>query len=153
MHNIHSHYDYYESGEKFWGEFSQEIPSLCKSGFGGLMFRYLQCVRRKSDLSVAEFRQLWKQYQPMVLELAERLGAAGVEFHTTLSVDANVRMAMQRGTMEPFDAIVEVSIANPAAFGAQLGEPKVLAKLEALQQFQEENFDISRSCFFFASSE
>jgi hypothetical protein len=71
------------------------------------MIKYVQCLRRHPDLSPADFRQHWEEYKGLWQELADHLMAIRVSFSTTLAIDANEQIAIQRGTAEPFDGLVE----------------------------------------------
>jgi len=88
------------------------------------MIKFIQCVRKKPEISIQEFRRFWKIYQAKATELAKEMNVAGLTFCTTLNVEENLQVMLTRGTSEPFDGVVEFRIVNaPQTIEALSREP------------------------------
>ena len=73
------------------------------------MIKLVYCVRRREDISEAEFFRYWKEeHGPLVRSVAAELRARRyVQSHTTAS-GVNAGLSEGRGLGEPFDGITEV---------------------------------------------
>lgn len=117
------------------------------------MIKFIQCVRKKPETSIQDFRRSWKTYQAKATELAKAMNAAGLTFCTTLNVEENLQVMLTRGTSEPFDGVAEFRISNaPRTIEALSREPGK-GLMEDFQSFQTEFVDLENSCFFFAAEE
>lgn len=114
------------------------------------MIKYVQCVRRRPGMEVAEFRAHWEDYLRMARSFAGDLPLVRVSESTALLVEANVRIMQGRGTSEPFDAMLELWLETAGSLEAALGRPEVQEKLGRLQEKQEVFMDLEASVFFFA---
>ena len=83
------------------------------------MIKFVQCMRRHPDLSPAEFRQQWEDYKPTWEAFAAMMSAVRVSFSTTLAIEANEQLSLNRGTEEPYDGVVE-SMAGAASLEVAL---------------------------------
>jgi len=115
--------------------------------------RFIQCVRKKPDISIQEFRLQWKAYQAKATELAKAVNAVGLTFSTTLAVDENLQVMLVRGTAESYDGVVEFRIANAPRMIEMLGDEPVKTIWLKLRTMQTEFMDLESSSFFFASEE
>ena len=113
----------------------------------------MQCLRRHPDLSPADFRRYWEEYKVLWHSLAEQVGALRVSFSTTLAVEANDRIVLERGTEDPYDGLVETWAHDAHDLEARLSS-------EALQELQREIFskqheflDLGRCSFFFCADD
>ena len=117
------------------------------------MIKYLQCVRRKPEMSIQEFRKHWDAYKNLVQSVAEKAGAVGFTMKTTLAVGQNEEVALTRGTREPYDGVVEFTLERgPAALQA-LEQPDAREHVSAMQAAQSEFVDLANSTFFFVSED
>jgi ABC-type uncharacterized transport system ATPase component len=117
------------------------------------MIKFIQCVRKKPEASIQDFRHSWKAYQAKATELARAMNAAGLTFCTTLAVEENLQVMLTRGTSEPYDGVAEFRIANaPRTIEALSREPG-RSLMEDLQALQTKFFDLENSAFFFAAEE
>jgi ABC-type uncharacterized transport system ATPase component len=117
------------------------------------MIKFIQCVRKKPEISIQDFRRSWKTYQAKATELARAMNAAGLTFCTTLNVEENLQVMLTRGTSEPFDGVAEFRISNaPRTIEALSREPGK-SLMEELQRSQTEFIDLENSHFFFAAEE
>jgi hypothetical protein len=120
---------------------------------GEPMIKFIQCVRKKPEISIQEFRRFWGLYQAKATELARAVNAVGLSFSTALAVDENLQVMLSRGTSEPFDGLAEMSISNAPRMLEKLGEAPARAVWEEFKQLQAEFVDLEESSFFFASEE
>jgi hypothetical protein len=117
------------------------------------MITFIQCVKRRPELSIQQFRESGRAYGVQAEALARLTGAVGLSMNTTLAVEPNVQVRLQRGTSEPFDGLLKLSWPNAAGMKAQLEKPDVVEALEAFRGLQEAFIDLERSSFFFGSEE
>lgn len=73
------------------------------------MIRFINCVKRRDDVDIGEFRRYWRDPRFEVLQgrLARALGACRYQRSLTLVVEANESIRAQRGLAEPFDGTIE----------------------------------------------
>ena len=70
------------------------------------MITYIQCVKSKAELSIQEFRDQWEKSGRLAEALADKSGAVGLFMNTTLQVEENLEIRLNRGTSEPFDGVL-----------------------------------------------
>ena len=117
------------------------------------MIKFMQCVRRRPEISIQEFRDHWEAYRNLVQVVAEKAGAVRITTSTTLAVAQNMDLVIGRGTREPYDGIVELSIERgPDALDA-LERPEAREHVAAMQQAQSEFMDLPNCTFFFLSED
>ncbi|HFD81652.1 MAG TPA: hypothetical protein ENK05_14865 [Gammaproteobacteria bacterium] len=115
------------------------------------MIRYINCIRKRADISAGEFREYWLSAE--YGELLERVaGFYQAERHfrsLTLQVEMGERLISERGLAEPFDGTVEFYWTSASRL-ASLYETEDAKKLaEQLGKYQSEFIDLSRSTAFF----
>jgi hypothetical protein len=118
------------------------------------LLKWVQCVRRRPELTVVEFRRHWQRYGEEIVALAAEIGAVRVEVSASLAVGANVELQLSRGSAAPFDGLAEIHFSGSAPeFFETLLQPETRGRVERLQDLQEEFVDVPRSCFFLASQD
>lgn len=118
------------------------------------MLKWVQCVRRRPELTVVEFRRKWLEYSEEIVSLGAELGAVRVEVSAALVVDANAEWQLRRGSAAPFDGLAEIHFSGSAPeFLAVLDQPGPMEHAERLLRLQEDFVDIPHSCFFLASQD
>lgn len=117
------------------------------------MIKHVQCLRRHPDLTPAEFRHHWGEYQLLWRALAEQLRAVRVTFSTTLEVEANQQIVVLRGTQEPFDALVETWLHDALELGERFASPTAAEPRRAVFAKQHQFLDLGRCSFFFAADD
>ncbi|MEE4271834.1 MAG: hypothetical protein V2I67_09170 [Thermoanaerobaculales bacterium] len=117
------------------------------------MITFIQCVRKKPDVSIQDFRRSWKTYQVKATELAKAVNAVGLTFSTILAVDENLQVMLFRGTSQPYDGLVELRVANAPRMMEKLEQEPAKSIWQELQALQKEFIDLERSSFFFAAQE
>lgn len=116
------------------------------------MVRFISCLRRREDISESEFRQYWDsdQFADLVTRMARTVGAEHYQFSRTLVVEANEYVRRMRGGADPFDGVVEYWFSGRFAGLDELLEiPSARETFAAMNDFQSQFVDISRSCGFF----
>ena len=117
------------------------------------MIKFVQCVKKKPEMTVADFRGHWREYREKIRALAEVIGAFKCAESTTLTVEQNLEIMAARGTAEPYDAVLEIWLENARAADERLGTPEAQKLLSDLQSFQESSVDLASSAFFFTSED
>ena len=117
------------------------------------MIKFMQCIRRKPQLSAAEFRRYWDRYKEVWVELGRLSKATRMATSLGLEIDHNTTVQLARGTREPFDGVLEVWWASGEHVNQCLQDPVLKDKLVSMRQLQEEFIDLASSSFFFASEE
>ena len=117
------------------------------------MVKFVQCIRKKPELSVQEFRRFWKTYQTRATELASAINAVGLTFSTTLNVEENLQVILIRGTSEPYDGLVEFRVSNAPRMMESLRSDANKRIWEEFKKLQTEFIDFENSAFFFAAEE
>ena len=117
------------------------------------MIKFIQCIRRKPDMSIQEFRHHWIAYQKAATELARAVGAAGLTFSTTLAVEENLQLRLIRGTSEPYDGITEFRISSAPRMLEKLEQEPAQTLWRDFQKLQSDFVDLASSSFFFATED
>ena len=117
------------------------------------MIKFIQCVRKKPEISIQDFRRSWKIYQAKATELAKAMNAKGLTFCTTLNVEENLQVMLSRGTSEPYDGVAQFLISNAPQTIEALNREPAKSLMKNLQKLQTEFFDLENSSFFFAAEE
>jgi hypothetical protein len=117
------------------------------------MVKLIQCVRRKRDVPVAEFRRLWSEYGSRLRAGALAIGAGRCTLSTALLIGENLQIVLNRGTVAPFDGVAEIWFDDAPSAMARLKSPEGQSALGDFQAFQESFIDLGESCFFFAGDE
>ena len=117
------------------------------------MIKFIQCVKKKPEISIQDFRRAWKVYQEKAAELARAANATGLAFCTTLNVEENLQVMLARGTSEPFDGVAEFRFSNaPRTLEALSREPGK-SLMESMQDYQSTFIDLDNSAFFFTAED
>lgn len=118
------------------------------------MLKWVQCVRRRPELTVVEFRRKWQEYGEAIVSLGAELGAVRVEVSASLVVDANAEWQLRLGSAAPFDGLAEIHFSGSAPeFFAAIVQPGPKELAARLLRLQEDFVDVSRSCFFLTSQD
>ena len=116
------------------------------------MIRFISCLRRKPEISHAEFQRFWEseELESLIMRMAEAIGADHFSKKRTLVVDANERIQRIRGGADPFDGVIEYWFSGGVA-----GLDEIFASdanrdlMEQMNALRSCFADLSRSCGFF----
>jgi hypothetical protein len=111
------------------------------------MVKLVQCVRRRPEVSLTDFRDRWRKYGDMIKAGSVATGGVRCTLSTTLAVKANL---MMRGAEAPFDGIAEIWFESAPALLEALKRPEWQGQMETFWAFQESFVDLNRSSFFWA---
>lgn len=117
------------------------------------MITFIQCVRKKPEASVQDFRRSWKAYQIKATAFAKAINAVSLTFSTTLAVDENLQVRLFRGTSEPYDGLIEFCVSNAPRLMEKLEQEPAKTLWKELQDLQSEFMDLENSSFFFAKQD
>lgn len=115
------------------------------------MIKFIQCIKARPGLSITDFRRYWERYEKVARAIAEATDSVGLSLSTTLAVQQNLEVQLERGTSDPFDGILEIRWPNASGLETALAKPDVAKNIESLQAMQEEFVDFDKSSFFFTS--
>ena len=119
------------------------------------MIRFINCVRRRHDISMEEFRRYWNSDE--LKTLYQRLNAVvqPVRFgrYLTLQVAANELLREERGSGEPFDATIEFYWHNAADLMQKYDSAEALRIREDMLDYQQRFIDMPGCRAFFTEYE
>ena len=114
------------------------------------MIKLVQCIHGRPGMPAQEFRKAWQRYGQVLDENRTALGIREIELTTTLAVQANVQIIVNRATAEPFQAMAEIWWENASVLEKALDTPEGRAAAARINTVQEEFMDLPRCVFFFA---
>ena len=117
------------------------------------MIKLVFCVKKKSDLSIAEFRKRWQDHQIFTRSIAKAMHASRITHSLTLAIEENEEFQLIRGTAEPFDALLEIWWEDSARIKAGLRDKQIHEMIMRMRADQSNLMDRSRSMVFFASED
>ena len=119
------------------------------------MIRFINCVRKRADISSEQFRQYWNdpKFDAIVGRVVEYTGAGGHAKNLTLMVAANDIMRERRAFGEPFDGVLQYWWDNAAQLNAVLNSPQCDLLMKSMLEFQKQFVDLERPCAFFTEAQ
>ena len=115
------------------------------------MIRFIHCMKKRPELTTAEFREFWnsQEFTDLVNRMAEVTGAISIIKNLTFKIDLNTTLMEERGSEEPYDGILEVWLENASDLEKiQAGGDGEKLRSE-MDSFQEKFVDFSASKRFF----
>ncbi len=115
------------------------------------MIKLMRCLKRRSDISAAEFRRFWNdpEYEALIGKLGEMSEAISHTRSLTLQIDVNQELANLHGTLEPFDGIVEICWKNAQAVLAVRNSDTGVQAVDDALAFEDQFIDRTASRYFF----
>ena len=119
------------------------------------MIRYINCFRKKSDMSAEEFREYWcgAEYDELIEKLAAFYKATRYAKNLTLKVEMGQKLLSDRGMGEPYDGIIEYYWDNAHQLSSLYESPAAQTLSEQVGKYQGEFIDLSRSTAFFTEDD
>jgi hypothetical protein len=73
------------------------------------MIRFINCMRRRAELTAEDFRRYWldPRFDALVGRVVALTGAVRHARSAALIVEANVMVMEERGSREPYDGVLE----------------------------------------------
>ena len=115
------------------------------------MIRYINCFRKKTDLTDEEFRHYWSspEFNTLVDRVVALYGAERCAKNLALKVQATRELIEARGIGEPYDAVLEYWWNDARHLQEKYESPEARLLSEEMAKYQEQFIDLSRSTAFF----
>ncbi len=115
------------------------------------MIRYLNCMKRRQDVSLDQFRKYWNdpRFTDLLARMQAMFGAKRATRNLTLSVEANVVVREMRGTREPYDGVLEYWWDEARALLDIVDTPEAQKLIDEMRAYQSQFVDFSASTAFF----
>ena len=119
------------------------------------MIRYINCVRKREDISQDEFRRYWNspEFQQLFEKMFLVVKPKGFAKNLTLQVSANEDLRQYRGSAEPFDATIEYWWDNASELMENWDTPQAIDFYNQMLEFQKQFIDIEKCHAFFSEYE
>ena len=119
------------------------------------MIRYINCVKRRPDISIEQFRQYWNsnEFADLINQVVALSGAKRFSKSATLVVEANTLLQQQRGSADPFDGVLEYWWDKAAHLDTLFDKPEVTDLMQRMLDYQRQFIDFSHSSIFFTEAE
>jgi len=119
------------------------------------VIRYINCFRKKADISDEEFRQYWSslEFSALVDRVVSLYGAEHYAKNLALKVQATRELIEARGIGEPYDAVLEYWWKDARHLQERYESPEARLLFEEMGKYQEQFIDISRSTAFFTEGD
>lgn len=119
------------------------------------MIRYINCVKRRPDISVEQFRQFWnsREFTDLINQVVETTGAKRFSKSATLIIEANTQIQQQRGSGEPFDGILEYWWDKASHLGELFAKPEAKDLVQKMLNYQKQFIDMPKTAAFFTEAE
>ena len=113
------------------------------------MIKLVFCIRRRANLSTAEFQRYWlERHAPLVKSVAASLNALRyVQSHTVLP-EINQAIRDSRGSEAAYDGITELWWRDAATLGEVLASPGFATAQQTLITDEATFIDLSHSTLF-----
>jgi len=115
------------------------------------MIRFINCVRRRQDVSIEDFRRHWNS--PEIEKLYEQLIAVvqPLKFsrNLTLQISANELIREERGSGEPFDGTIEFWWPDAGDLLKKYDSAEAVKIRENMLDYQERFIDMGGCRAFF----
>ena len=114
------------------------------------MIRFIHCMKRRPELTVAEFREYWNspEFADLTNKIVELLGAVSIMHNLTFNIELNNQMMKERGAEEPYDAIMEAWFESAADL-YKLDSEEANQLFAEMTAYQEKFVDFHASKRFF----
>ena len=119
------------------------------------MIRFINCVRRREDISADDFRRYWNspEFEQLFQRFFMIVQPQGFAKNLTLQVSANEQIRQERGSSEPFDGTIEFWWDNAADLLEKYDAPEAQEIRKEMLGFQQQFIDIQRCHAFFTEYE
>jgi hypothetical protein len=115
------------------------------------VIKLMRCLKRRSDVSSAEFRRFWNdaEYEALLDNLVGVSRAVKQNRSLTLQIDVNKELAELHGTLEPYDGVVEICWTNAGSILALRDKADGMTATDDLLAFEDQFIDRGESRYFF----
>jgi hypothetical protein len=118
------------------------------------VIRFINCVRKRGDISHQEFRTYWNdpKFKALIEKLISQVKPKRFEKKLTLQVEMNLRIMEERGSSEPYDGTIEWWWDNAAELASILEKEETKTLFQEMKLFQSEFIDLKSSSAFFTEA-
>jgi len=115
------------------------------------MVRFINCVRRKADVSPAEFRKYWRsgKFDELIQKTMETYKAVKSSKSLALQIEASEMVQDLRGSALPYDGIIEYWWDTGADIVDIFESPEAKALGEEMTDYQSKFVDFKGSTLSF----
>ena len=115
------------------------------------MIRFINCVRRRQDLSGEEFRRYWngEEFRGLFERVVALVQPRRYALNLTLQVSLSEQLREERGTGEPFDGTIELWWNNAAEFIEKFESTAAITLRREMLDFQKQFMDLPNCMVFF----
>ena len=119
------------------------------------MIRFINCVKRRPDITVEQFRKYWNsnEFEELIKQVAAVSGVKRYRKSATLIVEANALVQERRGSGAPFDGVLEYWWDNASHLTDLFGEPNVSALTDKMLAYQKQFIDMPHTSAFFTEAD
>ncbi len=119
------------------------------------MIRFINCVRRREDISIEDFRRYWNspEFDYLFERLFQIVQPRRFAKNLTLQVSANEQIRQERGSGEPFDGTFEYWWDDAAELLAKYDSPAAQKLRQEMLEYQKQFVDIQKCHGFFTEFE
>lgn len=119
------------------------------------MIRFINCVRKRQDISMDEFRRFWNspEFDQMFGRLFLIIKPKGFAKNLTLQVSANQDIQEARGSSDPFDATIEYWWDNATELMENWDTEDAIKFHDEMLEFQKQFIDVENCHAFFTEYE
>ena len=118
------------------------------------MIRFIHCMKKRPELTIAEFREYWnsREFTELMDRMTQMLGPVSVIRNLTFNIELNNSLMQERGAEEPFDGIIEFWLESAADL-QNLNNAEADALRAEMEAYQQQFVDFTESRRFFTEWE
>lgn len=118
------------------------------------MIRFINCIKKRKDVSPEQFRKHWSdsRFNELILRMQEIFGAKRVARHLTLQVEANMVVREMRGSREHYDGVIEYWWDQAQDLLDIADTPAAQSLIQEMLAYQRQFVDQSASTGFFTEA-
>ncbi|WP_455206959.1 hypothetical protein [Kaarinaea lacus] len=115
------------------------------------MIRFINCVRRRKDISIEEFRRYWNspEFDYLFEKLFVIVEPRRFAKNLTLQVSANEQIRQERGSGEPFDGTLEYWWHDARELLEKYDSPQAQKVRQEMLEYQQQFIDLVNCRAFF----
>ena len=119
------------------------------------MIRYINCVKRRPEMSVEQFRQFWNsnEFADLINQVVSITDAKRFSKSATLVIEANAQIRQQRGSSEPFDGVLEYWWDKASHLSELFARPEARELMQKMLEYQKQFIDMPHTVAFFTEAE
>ena len=118
------------------------------------MIRFIHCMKKRPELTIAEFREYWNspEFADLMDRMTHMLGPVSIIRNLTFNIELNNSLMQERGAEEPFDGIIEIWLESAADL-QNLNSAEAEALRAEMETYQQQFIDFTESRRFFTEWE